>query len=857
MKRSVKLGISIGAVGLLTAVIVLQARAVSQFKSSAMRFVAAEAMGFVAIPDLARFFDNGIPPVNEIAGVLNGKPVSDFVRSVIPRPDGLPAQCITLGKSTDLAANGIVPASSFSLAWLDSGLKAAVQLRTDGSGLVFLTDVLFPAYAQLSYQSDQSHRQSDQPSESNNDAKYKFTFTAQSKDVDFCPEPEWQSKEASTSSLSVESSTDTIFLPMRFRNSIVGAATPPRIEIGCTVSKNLEPAIPCGCEVVEQGLGDTETRAARRTSCGQNAIAKRTSDLATWSAELGKGHTVTIGDQYVVVIDGFHVIESLPAGARKRIKYQISTPTVSIVSDDSLLSQFAAIAASDKQPGTTIFAGARPDSIVGAVGTRGLPMYLLTPVGIHFHDNKIYMDILSNLEPQDSAIVQTVAAASKSEASQRGWSNWRKALGGKLSDSSLKLYAKFLRSYFINIDNGVAKYSPLAQVAMDIMEQGAGSIVVAVDEFYSSSTNSNVARLAIAVPDIDSEIAGSIVTRSRRLSILRQARFATEKASELAQRHQVDLKNLDSAVKDFYCASPLWQLKSIVLRHGAGPTDANGAPTADATPAVAKAKPTVVISEQAFADESLKPGWSVSEAGFLFLRILPPEDPNVALWGNAYVNGTGFAQKDEAEVLPKVDEFADYLDEFKFNLNDNANDLGPVLDAMGPKLLDYAIFLESKRSFARQSGIVATISEIRAATNVHDALAKVADLQGKFKNRSDFALLGPAEIESFCRTADSKLPQSPLAFYDRQASVLFLVDDAKTISSLRTSSPERDTDGKLLVGLETPQLAKLLTGNKIINDNDAKQLREFPFARAELVLNGRKTGTGIAAQLSLSRIEKK
>ncbi|MEK9284409.1 hypothetical protein MTR72_32995 [Bradyrhizobium sp. ISRA442] len=830
MKRRVKLGISIGAVILLVAVVASQARRVNEFKASAMRFVPVEAVGFVAVPDLSGFFDHGFPDISEIAKAVGGADF-DLVKFAIPSPTSLPGQCLTLGKSSDLSSNGIVPHSSFSLAWLDAGLRTAVQLRDDGSGLLFLADLLFPSYAQLSYQSDATDA-------SNDGTKYRFEFTTQSKDVDVCLKQEWQPKQGA-SSVVVESSTSKIVLPMRFRNSVVSAASSPTMDFKCTVARNLEPAMPCGCEIIEQGIGDAQGRPARRTKCGRDAFASRKDDLSTWSADLGRGETVMIGNQYVALVDGYHIIDSLRSGVSKRGRYRISTPLVSIMSDDSLLSRFGEIAASSTQSGATIFAGTRPDSIVSVIGTSGLPMYLLTPIGFHFHENKIDVEVLSNLEPQDMAIVQTVAAASKAEADGRGWGDWRKGLGGKLADSSLKLYANFLRSYFFDIDTDIATHSPLAQVAMDVMEQGAGSIVVAVNEFYSSS---NVARLAIAVPDIDPEIASSIVGRSRRQSIQRQAKFVVEKASELAQKRGVEPQNLKEKVGELYCASSLWQLKSLVVRH------------AD-SPSTVKVKPVIAIDEQAFLKESMRPEWSVVAAGIPFRRILSPEDLNVALWGNAYLNGKGLAQTDEEEVRTKVDEFTEYLEEFRSNLKDKGNDLGAVLDAMGPNLLEQAKVLESRREFARENGLVGKIEEIRATVSLDDALAKAAELLGLLKKPSDF-LLGPVEIKRLCGAADGKLPESPLAFYDGKANVLFVVDNAQPISALSPPSSKRDADGKLLVGLEAPQLAKLLSGNKIISDNDAKYFDQFPFARAELVLNGRETGTGIAARLSFSRMDK-
>jgi hypothetical protein len=173
---------------------------------------------------------------------------------------------------------------------------------------------------------------------------------------------------------------------------------------------------------------------------------------------------------------------------------------------------------------------------------------------------------------------------------------------------------------------------------------------------------------------------------------------------------------------------------------------------------------------------------------------------------------------------------------------------------MGPKLLEQARFLQARRDFARQTDLVGKVQEIEATVSVDDVLAKVTELLELLKTSSPF-LLGPVDIERMCGAADGKLMRSPLAIYDGRANVLFLFDSAEAISSLTASTAKLDADGKLLLGLETPQLAKLLKGNKMISDDGEKQFLQFPFPKTELVLNGREAGTGITARLSLSRIE--
>jgi hypothetical protein len=482
-----------------------------------------------------------------------------------------------------------------------------------------------------------------------------------------------------------------------------------------------------------------------------------------------------------------------------------------------------------------LFAGARPDWIVDIAGISGLPMYLMTPIGVYISDKELQIDTLSNLEPQDMAIVQTIAAASRPETGARGWGDWRRALGGKLSDSSLKLYAKFLRSYFPDADVQLAKYSPLAQIAIDIMEQGTGAVVLSVGEFYSTE---HVARLAIAVPDIDAENAGWLVVQSRRQSITRQARYIAEKAGALAIQRGADAKGLKEAAMNLYCNAPLWRLKSLEMR---GPNDGS---------APSKIKSKIELDEEAFLNQT---NWSVVEAGVQFQRILPFADANVSLWGNAYENSKGVAERDMEDLTPKAQDFIDYVDELLSNLNDDPEAYQAVLSSMVPVLLEKTETLEAKRSMAKEKGMRSSVENIATATDAADAIAKVSALKEIFPNATDIATWGPAEVAAFCQVAPEQIPQSPMAFYDRKTSILYVVDSAELIAKLTSSSGTRDDEGKLLVGFETPRLAELLTQNKIIEPAVAEQFATFPFSKVELSLAGRESGTGISARISLKK----
>lgn len=843
-------GVSIVAAALLLGSLLFHAWKVDQFKSSAMRFVAAEAVSFVVVPDLVGFFNYGTKSFNEIINAIGGdeKP-SNFVSLLLPAPklqgESLPSSCRAISSSDDLDKNGIVPQSSFSFASLDSGFKLAAKLKPDGSGVLFLSDLLFPTYIRIAYPS-QSQEQPDGDAKSAENEKsdkrdvYKFSFDIKGSDSEHCANAAWKATVDGGLPYSAAVPGDHLFVPVRFSNAMLNPqSAPPKIDVVCNVSKNSEAAQPCGCEFIELGIDSTENSPLRRVKCEQaDEFKKRKDDLSRWLESLRNGDTVSIGDQYVAMIDGFHVIEGFLSGRRRPASFRVTKPTVSIVNDDSLITQFERVLGEGKQYPTTIFAGVRPDLIVHSAGINGLPIYLMTPIGIHLSDRKLYVNALSNLEPQDMAIVQTIATASKSRNDQRSWKDWRKGFGGRLSDNSLKLYAEFLRAYFPNADAQLAEVAPLAQVAIDVMAEGAGAVVVSVGELYSDKDrNKDAARLAIAVPDVDAENAGWIVTQSRRRSVLRQARYTIEKASNLALEQGGDAKDIKQAAMNLTCESPLWRLSTIDVRP---PRDG------ETTPQI---RSNIDINEESFN----RINWSVAESGFQFQRILPFEDANVALWGNAYVGGTGLAEAEALDIKPQADDFFDYIEEMLSNLNDAQSNYTDVLSAMVPVLSGKSAFLESKRTRLSKKRISAQVNELGEVTSASDAVSRLKAIKEAFRDADDLASLGQDEVATLCQTADRKLSTSPIAMHDRKASILYVVDAPELIGKFVASSVGGDSDGKLLVGFEMPHLAELLTANQTITADQAKQMASFPFGKMELALTGRQTGTGISASVVVEK----
>ena len=83
-----------------------------------------------------------------------------------------------------------------------------------------------------------------------------------------------------------------------------------------------------------------------------------------------------------------------------------------------------------------------------------------------------------------------------------------------------------------------SRYTPLGPVAIDVMEEGASTLVASMNDVASDGKS---ARLALEIPNIGSDYAGRLVSRVRRQSILRQARLTVEAAARMALQEGVSL----------------------------------------------------------------------------------------------------------------------------------------------------------------------------------------------------------------------------------------------------------------------------------------------------------------------------
>ena len=121
-----------------------------QLEQSAMRFVPAEAVSFIVVPDVKGFMSDSLPAILAMADALQSPsaPPKDLV-GLLTSALSVQAPCTQIRSNDDLRANGIADDGSISFTQLDTAARAAFSLIDEQKGLAFLTDTLFPTYIEL------------------------------------------------------------------------------------------------------------------------------------------------------------------------------------------------------------------------------------------------------------------------------------------------------------------------------------------------------------------------------------------------------------------------------------------------------------------------------------------------------------------------------------------------------------------------------------------------------------------------------------------------------------------------------------------------------------------------------------
>jgi hypothetical protein len=853
----VNLMLFVVTVGSILVAIVFNSREAARFNATAMRFVPAEAVSFAVVPNLQTFMTNGSSSFLAIvSNIASRKSEADFISLLMPAPKlndlALPAQCRSLRNLADLQQSGLEPDGSFSIARLDSGSRVAIQVKDEARALTFLADVLFPAYVRVSVpvsgnaNDPEVGRTFSNVDEVDALPNNKFSLSIVAENADLCLDADRQSPQSGIVRKDFKIAPDTLYIPVRVVDTqTTGPRSTATLDVTCSVAPEStdKPPMPCDCALIQLGIGEGAPSAIPGVGCSMSAsLNDRAEKVRSWLSSISSGKTIAIGNHFLRKIGSFFVVEQLTVPSTPR-SYQILVSGSSLIRDDSVLRQFQKILDDGHQFSSTLFGGARPDWIVdyGGASLRGFPLYLMTPIGVHFRDQEVFVDAVTNLQPQDMAIIQTIAARDKlAFSSGGGWNASGAGLGAKLADRSLKMYGAFMRAYFPNADQNLAKYAPLGPVAVDIMEEDASTVVLSMNDL---SDDGKSARVTLAVPDISPEYAGRLVSKVQRQLVLRQARLTVEAGGRMALQEGVDADKLLAAIPRFICPPRYWELKSLIRRKSDDVDD----------PETATFRSSIQTNNDDLLADSRN--WSALQGDVRLRRLLPFEDANAALWGDAFSGGRGFAQLSQEKIDNDVSGFLDGLAKTGIAVKNATSGFKETLNYKGEELLEAALSMEASRAGIKNLRVSDSIRQIMQAETSDAALQALAAFQGAMgKNLKESALLTEDDIGTFCETGDKKVGSSPVAFYDARLKTLYFLDSAEQMKGSPQTTLPADSAGKLVVSLTTPNLADLLKkGN--LNADRVDQLRRFPFAVVQLTLAGRESGAGVEVRLSMKKGE--
>lgn len=803
---------------------------VSKFKTTAMRFIPSEAISFVVIPNLDGFMTHGSSAFRAIISNLTAKPAeADFVALLVPPPKledvELPTPCIKISSLSDLEEAGFDPRGSASVARLDYGSRIAVQVRDDGRALEFLSEVLNPIYLRLSAPSRVTRKDGDSDEEAA-EANFKFSIKLSPRGVAAC-----------LNDGGPESKTGVTYVPLRVVGSRSGEI--PAVDADCSVETEQSSRESCKCELVIVGLGENLPASTQVADCRtSDALVERQRGIEKLKNEIGSGKTVAIGNHYLAKFDSFYLIDSLSNVNAPR-NFKISEPRSSIVRDDSFLQHFGEILEEGKRFSATVLAGARPDWVLenASAGLRGIPLYLMTPIGLHFRNDDVYVRALTNLEPQDMAVIQMLAARDKQDALPRSWSRWRDGLGAKISDNSLKIYARFVRAYFPDADLQLLQIAPLAPVVIDVMEEGASALVASINDLNEDGKS---ARVAIAVPNISAEYAGRLVSQVRRQLMLRQGALLAEAVGRYALEMDIPQQRLSSSVPQLMCESQFYEIKSIAVKK-----------FDPESPSTATIRSVVNLRDSGLSPEA---SWVASTEDPRLQRLLPFEDANAALWGEAYGKTKGVIRTDQENVDSEIEKFTNILSQLEA-AGEEDDRFPEQLAEQGPLLLQMAQSLEARRSTIRNEvPLSAVIKEIIAGKDSDEALVELKKLNSGLQQRlDDRSLMNSEEIKQICKSIDQTVKASPVALYDEEVKALYFLDSVEQAVTLPKVAEERDAAGKLLISFVTTELIDLLKKGKAPSGTIDK-VERFPFSGIQVLLTGRDTGAGVEGRFYLTKL---
>jgi hypothetical protein len=839
----IKSGFFVTTVCAVLILVQLSSSWIDRVKNSAMQFVPVDALSFIVIPDVNKFLTSAAPSILRSVRAFMDSSTLDLVSLLVPVRIGpnvsVPPQCRVIQEESDLEPNGIDPASSFSVAYLDHGTRFALKFSDESRGLAFISDIFFPMYVEL--------RADGLPEQINNKTpEVTFHLIIDARNIDLCLDKDRRNTTTGSVQKTATNLGRTLRIPIRLNAGQDSASV--RVECKASII-GVEPQ-PCSCSLLRIRTGHDSIDEARECNGATINLSKELEDLKKWKLRIGNKETIQIGDSYVAKLFGFHVIEQMRVGEISPL-YRLSASLMPITRDDSFLKHFRRFAQNGAAFETTLYGGSRPDTVVAIkpADFRFFPLYLMTPVGIHFKKEQIRLEFVTNLEPKDMALVQALAARGEVAALQKNWTKWPSGFAATMTDSSLKFYAHFLRIFGANFEDRVADFFPLFPLAIDIMEEGARSIIVSITQW---DENNKTWRLAVVVPDVSPEYAVHLVELARQRLLERQAKWIIDRAARSARSANNDPDDPDfiKHVVKFTCPQGFWSLRSIE-------------PVKDAKGNIVGFNPDIDFNGRELKEQSQS--WSSIEENVKVEFLAPREDPNAYLWGRAN-SGQSYVTSDAENIKNLLTKFTEAVNSIQSNLHDTSKPMKErraLINAVA-ELVQSAVKLENERSSLRDIRLAQTLSEISKLSNVNIAGQKLGELVGgDFVN--EHATMNEEDVATFCKTNKNTALPLPKAYYDVSSSVLYNVEVVKdiyrpvnapldTISAASTNGT--DSGGKLGIDINTILFGPIL--NKSEGATSAGKTEDiakrFPFPNIRFYLTGRDTGNGVQGALVLNAV---
>jgi hypothetical protein len=383
---------------------------------------------------------------------------------------------------------------------------------------------------------------------------------------------------------------------------------------------------------------------------------------------------------------------------------------------------------------------------------------------------------------------------------------------------------------------------------MDIMEDGATSIVASIVDFNETTKTWGI---AAAVPDVSPETAVHLVEVARRGSAKREGNWVARSAAMLAHetlKNDPNDPNFIDRVKELTCKQEYWTLSSVQ------PVTSGGK--------VAGFRPQIESNDWqkwSTTEEKSKPQ----------SLLLAPDDANAILHGRAYdlnllTSNKSFyvsnREKTQAQLKDFFTKAASILREVE--MSPQKEQRQKIVSGIA-SLLEDAVKLQATRSSLQKIQFVDSLQEIQQMSDLAAAKGKLkALIDSGDKFASEHAPMRAPEIAAFCEMNKGTRVPAPMAYYDGKSSAFYIIEDVSGVSRLpdvADDSGRPDPDSKIRLQMNSVLFAPVLAKSSVAvsemissQASDPKdtakieeRLKAFPFPNASFRLVGRDTGNGV------------